>query len=131
MYKIERRPSGYILTFSGNINEEEMQRWCNESQMHLSTEVSKSFGVIINMKDLQPLTPETQAVMIKGQKMYKEKGMKKSAVILNSARVCEQFKNLAIQSGIYATERYIDASKVEKPVDMAINWVKDNIDPDL
>jgi hypothetical protein len=130
MYKIEKRPSGYILTFSGTINADEMQRWYNESKTTLIAEISTSFGVIINMKDLLPLEADARSIMINGQKLYKEKGMKRSAVILNSQEICQQFKNLAIQSGIYATERYIDASSISNPVDRAIYWVKDGIDPD-
>lgn len=131
MYKIERRPSGYILTFSGNIDTDEMQRWHNDSERNLSTETSSSFGVIIDMRNLQPLTSESQALMVNGQKLYKAKGMKRSSVILNNEKVCTQFKNLAIQSGIYSTERYIDASNNNNPVDTSIAWVKDAVDPDL
>jgi hypothetical protein len=130
MIKIEKRPSGYIITFSGVINEEEMQRWVNDSKIILLGETSTSFGVIINMKDAQPFTKKVQALAISGQRLYKEKGMKRSAVILNSARVCQQLKNLAIQSGIYTTERYLDASIETNPIDKAINWVKNAIDPD-
>ena len=130
MYKIERRPAGYILTFSGLIDQDEMQRWHDDSARNLSDETSLSFGVIIDMKDLQPLSAESRTIMVAGQKLYKEKGMKRSAVILNSPEITAQFKNLALQSGIYATERYIDASKVSNAVDIAINWVKDAIDPD-
>ncbi|NOQ27439.1 MAG: hypothetical protein GQ564_18915 [Bacteroidales bacterium] len=131
MYKIERRTSGYILTFSGLIDPDEMQRWSDESERILSTEKSSSFGVIINMKDLQALSSESQALMVNGQKKYKAKGMKRSAVILNNEKICSQFKNLAIQSGIYSTERYIDSSNNSDPINTAINWVKDALDPDL
>lgn len=131
MFKIEKRLSGYILTFSGEITQDEMQRWVNDSKKTLSIETSNSFGVIIDMKDLMPLSLESSNIMKQGQKLYKEKGMKRSAVILNSPKICEQFKNIAIQSGIYTSERYIDASTVSNPTKIAIEWVKDGIDPDL
>jgi len=130
MYKIDRRPSGYVLTFAGLIGPEEMLRWQKDSERTLSTETSSSFGVIIDMKDLQPLAAETKNIMVAGQKLYKAKGMKRSGVILNSPEVCAQFKNLAVVSGIYATERYIDASQKNNAVEIAISWVKDGIDPD-
>ncbi len=130
MYKIERRPSGYILTFAGLIEAAEMQKWHDDSESKLMTETSNSFGVIIDMKDLKPLGAEARIIMVEGQKLYKNKGMKRSAVILNSAEVCKQFKNLAVQSGIYLTERYIDASQKKNATEIAINWVKDAIDPD-
>jgi hypothetical protein len=130
MYKIEKRPSGYILFFSGVINPDEMQRWCEDSKITLMGETSSSFGVIIDMKDLQPLSLESSNIMKQGQKLFKEKGMKRSAVILNSPKICSQFKNIAIQSRIYVTERYIDASAVSNPEEVAIDWVKEGIDPD-
>ena len=131
MYNITRRPAGYVLTFSGKIEAAEMQRWVNDSKSQLMNETSSSFGVIVDMKNLQPLNAETRGIMVQGQKLYKDKGMKRSAVILNSKEICEQFKNLAVQSGIYATERYVDASVHSNPVDIAIDWVKDGIDPDI
>jgi len=131
MYKIEKRPSGYILTFSGAINSTEMQNWYNDSKSTLANETSNSFGVIIDMKELQPISQETQAIMVAGQGLYKQKGMKRSAVILASTAIKMQFKKLAQESGIYATERYIDASSYSNPIDIAVKWVKDEIDPDL
>lgn len=131
MYKIERRPSGYILTFSGVITLEEINNWYKDSEEQLLFEDRESFGVIINMKDLIPLAAKERLVMVEGQKLYKDKGMRRSAVILKNNIICQQFKNLAIQSGIYKTERYIDASAVPNPVEMAIDWVNDAIDPDL
>ena len=82
------------------------------------------------MKDLLPLSNDTTGIMISGQKLYKDKGMLRSAVILNNGELTSQFKNLAIQSGIFVTERYIDASVNANPVDTAIGWVKDSLDPD-
>ena len=56
--------------------------------------------------------------------------MNRSAVILNNPETTAQFKNLAVISGIYVTERYIDASLKSNAIDLAINWVKDGVDPD-
>jgi hypothetical protein len=131
MYKIEKRPSGYILTFSGVINATEMQNWYNDTQDVLSTETLTSFGVIIDMHDLMPISQETQGIMVAGQGLFKQKGMKRSAVILASAAISMQFKKIAQQSGIFVSERYIDASCIANPIDVAIKWVKDAIDPDL
>lgn len=130
MYRIEKRPSGYILTFSGVIDSAEMQKWVQESIKVLGTETRTSFGVIIDMKDLQPLSGEAKDIMISGQKIYKAKGMERSAVLLSNPQVTAQFKNLALVSGIYSTERYIDVTGNSRAKDQAIDWVKDGIDPD-
>jgi hypothetical protein len=130
MYKIERRPGGYLLSFSGNIEKDEMQRWYNESKIALVAEKESSFGVVVDMRSLHPLQDEAKTLMVNGQQLYKNKGMRRSAVILANSDVCRQFKNLAVQSGIYVTERYIDASSTVNAVDRAIDWVKNAVEPD-
>jgi len=129
MYSITRKTSGYILTFNGVIDENEMQKWVDDSKRHLQEEKSDSFGVIVDMENLEPLSQGASTLMKEGQKLYKEKGMNRSAVILNSPKICEQFKNIALQTGIYAKERYIDASTVKNSIEVAIKWVKDGISP--
>ena len=130
MYRIERRPSGYLLSFSGTVNKDEMQRWYNETKTVLLGERSSEFGVVVDMRGLQPLKDDAKTIMVNGQQLYKEKGMKRSAVILADAEVCRQFKNLAVQSGIYVTERYLDASNMGDAIGKAIDWVKSGVDPD-
>jgi len=131
MYKIEKRPSGFILTFSGNIDFAEMQKWYDDSLKELQSNKLTDFGVIIDMKNLLPIDKGTQAIMVKGQGLYKNAGMLRSAVVLADSIVCLQFKRLAKESGIYETERYIDASAHDSPISVAIDWVKDSVDPDL
>jgi hypothetical protein len=41
-----------------------------------------------------------------------------------------QFKRLAMTSGIYAYERYLDASTLPEWTDTAVAWVKDRVEPD-
>lgn len=129
MYKIEKRPSGYLLTFGGFIDASEMQAWLMESERALAAAVGP-FGVVVDMRQLSPLAPETQQVMVKGQQLYKNKGMQRSAVIVNNPLTAAQFKRLANDSGIYVWERYIDASSVPNWDKIAVDWVKNKVDPD-
>jgi len=129
MYKIEKRPSGYLLTFGGVIAQDEMERWFAESQVALKGAVPP-FGVIIDMRTLQPLRPEVQGVMVEGQKTYMAAGMKRSCVIVANAITAAQFKRLARESGIYAFERYLDAETTPDWTKPAVAWVKDGVDPD-
>lgn len=130
MYKIEKRNSGYILTFGDIISKLEMQKWVDESKTVLAADTRTSFGVIIDMRTLQPLSADAQALMVEGQQLYKKAGMLRSAVILANSIVTKQFMGLAKESGIYATERYIDASSNPDAISTAISWVADSIDPD-
>lgn len=82
------------------------------------------------MRELKPLSFESQKEMEKGQKLYKTKGMEKSVVILNNDIVTMQFKRIAQETQIYRWERYIDASKHSNWEEMGINWLIDLVDPD-
>ena len=129
MYKIERRNSGYLLTFGGAISKDDMQKWVNESRAVLAKETASSFGVIIDMRTLAPLPTDAQALMVEGQGLYKTKGMKRSAVVVLNNVTAMQFKRLAQESGIYQWERYIAATTSDWS-DIAIAWVRDGVDPD-
>jgi hypothetical protein len=129
MYKIEKQPYGFKLTFSGVITATEMTQWVKESETTLSGHVGK-FGIMVDMRDLKPLAPDVAIIMQGGQKLYKEKGMDKSVVILANSVVTMQFKRIAKESGITAWERYIDASSVKDWGKVGIAWIKDGIDPD-
>jgi len=130
MYKIELLASGYILTFAGIIGKEEMLAWADESKRRLE-KAPTTFGVIIDMRDLSPLRPEAQEIMVATQALYKEKGMQRSVVILNNKATAEQFMRLAQESGIYAFERYLDVSATSDWGKVAVAWVKDGVDPDV
>ena len=129
MYKIEKKIYGYKITFGGFIDENEMKKWVEESKIALQT-APKSFGIFVDMRTLKPLVAEAQRYMQEGQKLYKEKGMTKSAVILANAVTKMQFKRIAQETGIYQWERYIDESSNPNWEKTGIDWVQNGIDPD-
>ena len=129
MYSIEKTDWGVTLTFGGFMDASEMRAWVNESKEVLK-DVASGFGVLVDMRTLKPLSEEVQAVMQEGQKLYKGQGMSRSVVILASAVVTMQFKRIAKETGIYAWERYIDASSNANWQEKGIAWVRDTIDPD-
>lgn len=129
MYKIEKKKSGYLLTFGGFMDAAEMKQWLQESIKELES-APESFGIIVDMRALNPLPADAQAIMVEGQKLYKTKGMQRSAVALQNAITAAQFTRLAKESGIYNWERYIDASSEKDWAEIAIKWVVDGIDPD-
>lgn len=129
MYKIEKTGYGIKLTFSGTIKREEMAKWVEDSKIAIKS-LPKSFGVFVDMKDLAPLAPDAQEEMQKGQLAFKNAGMIRSAVILKSTTISMQFKRTAKETGIYAWERYIDASKNEDWEEKGRKWVSTGVDPD-
>ncbi len=129
MYQIQKNGYGYKLTFSDFISAEEMKCWADDSKITLQNHYGK-FGVLVDMRTLKPLNSEAQEIMVSGQKVFKEKGMERSAVILSSALVTGQFKRLAQSSGIYQWERYIDASTHPDFEKKAEDWIRFGSDPD-
>lgn len=129
MYKIEKTDYGVKLTFDGFIKKDEMAKWVEESNQFINSLPSK-FGVLVDMRDLKPLDHDTEMEMQRGQKLYKEKGMERSVVILANAVITMQFKRIARETGIYQWERYIDASKVPNWEEIGINWLVKGEDPD-
>jgi hypothetical protein len=129
MYTIEKMPYGMKLTFGGFIDAQEMKKWNDELATILSRFSSK-FNVLVDMRTLKPLPPESQEIMVTGQAACKKKGMERSCVVLDNTTTTIQFKRLGKESGIYNYERYIDASANPAWEQTAIKWLKDSVDPD-
>lgn len=130
MYKIDKTDLGFDLTFGGDITKPELEKWYEESN-HVLTGRHGPFGVIIDMRTLAPLPADAQEVMVRGQKMYRLRGMQRSCVILQDAITTIQFMRLAKQSGIFKTERYIDASAHKEWLQEARAWIMQGIAPAL
>jgi hypothetical protein len=130
MYNIARQGYGFQITFGGKIDLEEMNRWREDSRKVLAG-APRSFGVLIDMRDLRPgdLAANAQPVMVEGQQMYRKAGMERSCVILQSATVTMQFQRLAHESGIDAYERYINAAAHPDWHTEALAWIEKKIDP--
>jgi len=129
MYKIEKKNYGYKIIFGDFMSENEIKKWVEESKFALQT-APKSFGVFVDMRTLKPLMPELHKYMQEGQKLYKDKGMIKSVVILANAVTKMQFKRIGQETGIYQWERYIDESSNPNWEKVGIDWIQNGIDPD-
>ena len=129
MYKVEKTNYGVKHIFGGIIPADEMKSWVSESKKILASLPAK-FGVFVDMRNLKPLSPESQTEMQTGQKLFKEAGMERSVVILESSVTTMQFKRIAKETGIYEWERYLDSSKISNWEEAGKNWLVFKIDPD-
>ena len=129
MYKIEKKEFGLRLTLGGVMSSEEMARWLNDVSRELTT-VRSSFCVFVDMRTLVPLGKDGQVHIQDGQKLAKRCGMVRSVVILSSPVTTMQFKHIAMDTGIYEWERYIDASKYPNWERIGMDWIEKAIDPD-
>ena len=130
MYKIEHVDIGFKLTFAGIVTKEDLAHWFEESRRAL-TMCKKPFGVIVDMRNLDLLPPDVQAEIVKGQMLYRNGGLQRSAVVLSDPILTMQSMRLAKESGIYNYERFIDASSDTQWEKHAEDWVAFGVDPDL
>ena len=130
MYKITAQKFGYLLTFSGFVDIEELADWYQESEEMLSERNGEPFGVVVDMRNITPLSVETRKIFQKGQQLYHNMGMQRSSVILTNAIALMQFKQVAKESGIYQWERYFDAELNPNWLKGALLWVQNGISSD-
>ena len=128
MYKIEKQPWGFKLTLAGSIASDEMARWLDESRK-LLVEQQGEFFVFVDMRDLIPLDPKAQVYIQDGQRIYRNRGMVRSVVILSSPVVAAQFRRIGGETGIGKWERYIDASTNPNWEEVGMKWLLKSIDP--
>lgn len=129
MHKIEKKNYGFKITSSGITTLEETREWIVASEKILK-DVSGKFGLFSDIRNLSPVTMEIQEKLQEGQKLYKDKGLERSAIIVNSATAALQFKKVAKKTGIYKWERYIDSSTRSNWESLGEKWLTDAIDPD-
>jgi hypothetical protein len=129
VYRIERAHFGIKLTFGGVVSAEELEAWLEESLPYLS-EVEQGFCVFVDMRTLGPLDRPGRDVMCRGQRLYRDHGMARSVVILSNPVTAQQFKQIAVESGIYEWERYIDASRETNWERVGMDWLIKEADPD-
>jgi hypothetical protein len=129
MISVETTDYGICFTLEGFVQPEEVEM----SLGRLRTAADRQappFYVLVDMRDLKPLSPEAQENISEGQRYLKERGMERAALILSSAILAIQFKRLGQESGVYQYERYIDASSHQDWKRMALDWLIKGIDPD-
>jgi len=128
VYNIEKMDYGYRHTFGGELNKDEMAQWLEESAQILSDQ-DGDFAVFIDIREILPISQVIQKFFQRGQNLYSNKGMTQSVVIMNNPAVKMQFKRIAVQSGILASQRYIGAISNSLWEEAALGWVVENIEP--
>lgn len=129
MWNISRQSFGFVLSFKGSIELAEMGQWVAAAKVELLNPLPTGWGVVVDMRELLPLRQDAQAMLIEGQKLFKQHGMTRSAVALKDAVTTMQFRRLARTSGIDAWERYIDTSAILQWQTAAKQWVVSGIEP--
>jgi len=130
MIRIEQKPYGYKLIYSGLISIEGIQKWLKESE-ELFENAPESFGVLVDMQKMEILPVNCQSAMLEGQKLYKKMGMLRSVVIVKDKLTAMQFRLMAQKTGIYENERYINAADNQNWEKDGLNWILNSVEPEV
>ncbi len=128
MYRIEKTDYGYRLEFEGFIRADEMREWYEECEKILEN-APKGFHVMVNMRKMKTLPPDSKKLFQEGQRYFMSKGGIRSAVIASDTITKEQLRNVGMRSGITEFEKYIDGSQPDWE-QKALGWLIDRIHPE-
>ena len=128
MYKIEKTDYGFKLAFEGFIQPDEMRDLYEESKKVLES-VSGDFTVMVDMRRMKTLPPDSKAILEEGQRYYISKGGIGSAVIASDVITQEQQRNIGVKSGVGENEVYIDGSQPDWE-QKALDWLINRIPPE-
>lgn len=129
MYKIEVTDFGFKLTLSGHLPKEEAQAYKDE-MIEIMPILPEKFGILVDMRELKPLGPESQAIITSSQEIVAHR-LTRSVTVVNSTILFMQFRRLSKESHVIDTKRFIDASKTADWEQVARNWIVDAVDPYL
>ncbi len=128
MYKIENTDYGFRLEYEGFTQADEMREWFEECKKALE-DVSGEFTVMVDMRKMKTLPPDSKAVLEEGQRYFKSKGGVGSAVIARDSITKEQQRNIGVKSGVGESEVYIDGSQPDWE-QKALDWLINKIPPE-
>jgi hypothetical protein len=129
MIKVEKKDFGIKLTFASptDLNETlEFKRQFIEALADLPSE----FCVYADMRELVLYPANCKDILHEVQILAREKGLKRSVIVLNDELATLQLQLIANKTGIRQWERYIDASEHSNWDELAMNWILHAIEPD-
>jgi len=122
MYAIDNTAFGYRMTFVGTVDLDEFQSWLADSNRQIAS-ASMRFGVLIDVRSLEPLSPRCQDILARGQQALRGHGMQRSAVVASKGYVARQLRMIARASGISENQRYWDAVARTNWEAEALAWI--------
>lgn len=120
---------GFRINAPGFLSLAETREWFEDLKRLVGTS-GKPFGLLVDIRSQRANPPESQAIIQEAMAWVKGAGLVRSAVVLDSTVAKLQTTRLAKTSGVYAWERYLDASKNLDWEKHAVEWIVNGVDPD-
>lgn len=122
MANIVKTPYGFRLTMTGKCTVDDMNKYLADLKVNLDQSHGE-FHLLEDLRGLQPLTNDARAILESGQKLAKQKGMKRSCALLNNGEVAAQLIGISKLIGTSATERYVNTTNRPGWEAIAENWL--------
>jgi hypothetical protein len=122
MHRIEQTQYGYKVVFEGFLQRDDAGALLQDMQGTVRKS-KKAFAVLLDMRNSRAFPAEAQEILKQAITLFKEAGMERNAVVLNSAIATLQAKRLARETGIDGWIRYIDASSEPEWEKVAVEWL--------
>ena len=129
MYKIEETDYGFKIHISGNLSSTETHSWINEFEEMIKTRNSATFHILLDLREIKDFDSETLNGIEKGLRVFKQRGMERSVLVLDSTFTYLKFKKNYNKSKTTKDQRYLDASTNSYWEQAAGSWLSKGIDP--
>ena len=129
MHRIEQTKYGYKLVFEGFIQKQDLSTLLDDMKRTIRPR-GGAFPVLMDMRHSRAFPADATVILKEAILFFKQAGMERNAVVLNSAIATLQARRLARETGIDASIRYIDASTEQDWEKIAIDWLVRAVDPE-
>lgn len=100
----------YKIQLRGFIHKSEMQQLYESAQKALVSPAS-NFRVFSDLRGFKPASPDVQAVMTQIQTLFKQKGLKKVAILVDNILTKIQLERLHKENRIKGTDMFFAAEE--------------------
>ena len=127
---VEATPYGFRTTVTGWVTPPELAQWHADCRLVVSA-LAPGFSQLVDLRQARPLPPESAKFLEDFMRYLREKGLQRSAVIVNSAITKMQVTRLAKETGLDALERYFSAADEPDWEERALAWLEKGEDPGI
>lgn len=128
MYKIEEKPFGFEVAFSGFMQGSDIATFRGEMEPMIRSQ-REPFGVLVDLRESRTFPADAQAGLMQMIGLCLEYGMERNVVVVNSAITKIQAARLARETQI-AQVRFLDAADNPEWRRQAEDWLTNGKEPD-
>lgn len=127
---VEATPYGFRTTVTGWVTAPELAQWHADCQLVVST-LAPGFSQLVDLRRAKPLPPESAKLIGEFMRYLREKGLQRSAVVVDNAVTKMQVIRLAKETGLDTFERYFSAADEPRWEQRALAWLEKGEDPGI